>query len=356
MEQKLIFTNLVGDALDTLVASLGNPTVYAIVDANTAQFVLPVLTEQSQAIAAAKVIRIKAGDINKTLDSVRDVWKSLIDFDARRGDVVVNIGGGVVTDLGGFAAATYRRGMKFINLPTTLLGAVDASVGGKNGINFNGIKNQIGTFAEPEATVISTCFFNTLSQQELLSGYAEMLKHGLLDSPEMLSRLLGYSVVYPIFDSERLLALLEENVAVKSRIVSADFAEHGLRKALNLGHTVGHAFESLAMERRSPIPHGFAVAQGCVVALVLSHLKLGFPSDTLHAFASYIRTNFTAFDFTCDDYPRLLEYMSCDKKNNRRGVFNFTLLENVGEPRVDMEITADEVRNAMDIYRDLMGI
>lgn len=356
MEQKLIFTNRVGEAVDSLISELGSHSVYVIVDVNTAEFVLPVLTEQSRAVQNARIIRIKAGEMYKTLDSAQAVWKALAGYGATRGDTVINVGGGVVSDLGGFAAATFKRGMKFINLPTTLLGAVDASVGGKTGVNFNGLKNQIGAFAEPYASVISTGFFITLPQQELLSGYAEMLKHALLDSDEMLSKLLGYSVVYPIFDPDRLLTLLQENVAVKQRIVENDLRESGPRQALNLGHTVGHAFESLAMDRRSPIAHGFAVAQGCAVALVLSLLKLGFPSDKLHTFAEYVRTNYTAFDFDCDDYPRLLEYMRHDKKNTAPDAVNFTLLEDVGRPRIGVAVTADEIKNALDIYRDLMGI
>lgn len=356
MEQKIIFTNLVGEAIDTLVADLENPRVFVVNDVNTVKFVMPVLLEQSKAVAGATQITVKAGDINKNLDAARGVWKSLADNNANRNSVIINLGGGMVSDLGGFAAATFKRGIRFVNVPTTLLAAVDASVGGKNGINFEGCKNQIGTFAEPVASIISTGFFITLPQQELLSGYAEMLKHALLDSPEMLARLMNYSVVYPGFDADRLLSLLEESVNVKKRIVDADFHEKGLRKVLNLGHTAGHAFESLAMARRSPISHGFAVAQGCVVALVMSHLELGFPSDTLHQFAAYVRQNYNAFDFTCDDYPELLRYMAQDKKNTADGSYNFTLLEDVGRPRTDIEMSAEKVAGALDIYRDLMGV
>lgn len=356
MEQKLIFTNLVGEAVDTLIADLGNPPVYVIVDVNTAQFVLPVLQEQSQVVQGAHVIKIKSGECFKDLDAAQNVWKALADAGATRNSVIINVGGGVVTDIGGFAASTFKRGMRFINLPTTLLGAVDASVGGKNGINFNGAKNQIGTFTEPEASIISTAFFVTLTQQELLSGYAEMLKHALLDSKEMLGRLLNYSVVYPIFDPDKLLTLLQENVEVKKRIVNTDFRDTGIRKSLNLGHTTGHAFESLALKRQSPLPHGFAVAQGCVVSLILSHLILGFPSETLHTFAAYIRKNYNAFDFTCDDYPMLLDFMACDKKNTDALTLNFTLLEDVGKACTDVAITPDQVKNALDIYRDLMGV
>ena len=356
MNQKLIFTNLVGKAIDTLVGDLGNPPVYTIVDVNTAQYVLPALQEQSEAVNNGKIITIKAGDTNKNLENVQNVWKELHEYGATRNSVIINVGGGVVSDLGGFAAATYKRGMRVINVPTTLLGAVDASVGGKTGINFNGYKNEIGTFTEPLASIISTGFFVTLPQQELLSGYAEMLKHALLENRDELAKLLNYSVVYPVFDASRLLPLIESNVQVKSRIVEADFTESGARKALNLGHTVGHAFESLALKRQSPIPHGYAVAQGTVVALILSHLKLGFPSDVLHSFADYVRKNYNAFDFDCDDYPILLGFMAQDKKNTTAGEMAFTLLADVGDPRINTVCTPDEVRNALDIYRDMMGL
>lgn len=356
MNQKLIFTNLVGEAIDQLVAELGNPPVYVLADVNTAKIVLPVLLEQSVSVTRAKQITIKAGDTNKDLDSVQTVWKALHDAGATRNSVIINVGGGVVTDLGGFAAATFKRGMRVINVPTTLLGAVDASIGGKTGINFNGYKNEIGTFTEPEASIISTGFFITLPQQELLSGYAEMLKHALLENRDELSRLLNYSVVYPIFNADTLLPLIESTVQVKCRVVEQDFREAGARKALNLGHTVGHAFESLALERKSPLPHGYAVAQGLVVALILSHLKLGFPSDILHTFAKYVRENYGAFSIDCDDYPQLLEYMLADKKNTADGLIAFTLLVDVGDVKTDTQVTPDEVKNALDIYRDLMGI
>lgn len=356
MEQKLIFTNLVGDAVDTLAAEIGASRAFVIVDSNTAQYVLPDLSGESKTIDAATVITIKAGDINKTLDSVQSVWKSLHTSGATRADLLINIGGGVVTDLGGFAGATFKRGMRVINVPTTLLGAVDASVGGKTGINFAGDKNTIGAFADPVASVISTRFFVTLPQQELLSGYAEMLKHALLESDNELDALMQYSVVYPIFDPDRLLQLLRHSVGIKQRIVDRDFTDRGVRHALNLGHTVGHAFEALALSRQSPIPHGYAVAWGCVVSLVLSHLVLRFPSDTLHTFAAYVRTNYGAFDFTCDDYPALLAHMRQDKKNDSPDRISFTLLSAVGEPHIDRVVPDDTITGALDIYRDLMGI
>ncbi|MCM1067425.1 MAG: 3-dehydroquinate synthase [Muribaculaceae bacterium] len=356
MKQKLIFTNLVGRALDDLVATLGAPQLVIVADTNTAQFVLPLLVNDSKSAATAKVITVKAGDANKNIDGLSSLWKQLSEVEATRSTVVVNLGGGVVSDLGGFAAATYKRGMRCINIPTTLLAAVDASVGGKTGINFNGYKNQIGTFTEPEAAIISSIYFNTLPEQQILSGYAEMLKHALLEDKDTLSRMLAFSPVRPILDTAGLLPLIEASVGVKSRIVEADLTEKGLRKVLNLGHTAGHAFESFAISHNSPVPHGYAVAWGMVVSLVLSHLEAGFPSDTLHTFANYVRDNYGAYHITCDDYPALLEAMRCDKKNVMAGEINFTLLEDVGRPRIDCTVSAEKIKAALDIYRDLMGL
>ena len=246
--------------------------------------------------------------------------------------------------------------MKFINVPTTLLGAVDASVGGKTGINFNGFKNQLGTFSEPEAAIISTCYLNTLPQQELLSGYAEMLKHGLLENDEIFGKLLSYSLVYPLFDSERLLPMLEDSVMVKQKVVLSDPTEKGFRKVLNFGHTIGHAFESFAMAHQSPIAHGYAVAWGLIGELVLSHMLLDFPSEKLHKFAQYVKTNYGAFAISCDDYPSLIEAMRQDKKNESVDKINFTLLHNVGEPEINQTATPEQIGAALDIYRDLMGL
>lgn len=356
MKEKIIFTNLVGEALDDLIESAGAPQVVIVADTNTAQYVLPVLSNESRTAASAKVITIPDGDANKNLESLASLWKQLSDMQATRKTLVVNLGGGVVSDLSGFAAASYKRGMRCVNIPTTVLAAVDASVGGKTGINFNGLKNQIGAFAEPEAVIISSIYFNTLPQQEILSGYAEMLKHGLLEDEATLGKLLAYSPVYPVFDSKAILPLIEASVGVKSRIVEQDPTEQGIRKALNLGHTIGHAFEAYSYARKSPIAHGYAVAWGLVAELVLSHMKLGFPSDTVHKVADYVLTNYGAFAIDCNDYPALIAAMRQDKKNAVADKINFTLLESVGHPQIDCTATEKEIGSALDIYRDLLHL
>ncbi len=183
-----------------------------------------------------------------------------------------------------------------------------------------------------------------------------MLKHGLLENPEVLGKLLALSPVYPMLDATRLLPLIEESVLVKSRIVEKDITEAGIRKALNLGHTVGHAFEAYSYKQQSPIPHGYAVAWGLVVELVLSHMLLDFPSDELHRFAAYVLENYGAHQITCDDYPALIADMRQDKKNASPDEINFTLLAAVGEPRINVTATPEQIGAALDIYRDLMHI
>ncbi len=350
----ILFTNHVAEAIDEAATRISPSGIFVLVDRNTEDTVLPRMQAMSKAVGSARVISIAPGDDNKTVEALTHVWKELSDNGATRSSLLINLGGGMVTDLGAFAASTFKRGIPYINVPTTLLAAVDASVGGKTGVNFNGLKNEVGTFSSARLVVISTVFFNTLSMTQLRSGYGEMLKHALIDSEAAFSALLGYHVEQ--LDSDRLLALLRDSVAVKQSIVDRDPYESGLRRALNLGHTVGHAFESLAIERKSPIPHGYAVAFGLVVAAILSHMKLGFPSDRLHRLADYVRGNFGAYAVTCDDYPRLLDIMSHDKKNLTNDTYNFTLLRAPGDVVTDNPVTATDITAALDIYRDLLGL
>lgn len=356
MNQQLIFTDTPGAELDRIVDAMGRPQTVVVADVNTARLVVPALRRQSRTLSDAPVLTILAGDAHKDINGLQYVWHGLEELGATRRTLIVNVGGGVVTDLGGLAAATFKRGLPMVNVPTTLLAAVDASVGAKTGINFNGYKNLIGAFYEPAASLISTCFLGTLPRREFLSGYAEMLKHALLDSNEALSELLRHEPDFYAGGGDVLLDMLRRSVAVKARIVEQDLHETGLRKALNLGHTAGHAFESLAMARGEALPHGYAVAAGCVVALILSHLRLGFPSGALRLFASYVTRHYGPVAFTCDDYPALLGFMAQDKKNNAPGRIAFTLLEDVGRPRTDIVIEPDNIKAALDIYRDLSGI
>ena len=255
----------------------------------------------------------------------------------------------MVTDLGGFAASTFKRGIAFINIPTTLLSMVDASVGGKTGINFSGLKNEIGVFREARQVIIDTNFLQTLDRENLLSGYAEMLKHALISTTREWAAVISHTP-YPI-DHATLAPMLRENIKVKERIVREDPTEQGLRKALNLGHTIGHAFESFAMQQGRPVLHGYAVAYGLICELWLSAVKCGFPTDRLRQTVSFIRENYGQMAITCDDYPTLIELMRHDKKNNA-GVINFTLLGNIGDIRINQSVTDDDIRDSLDFYRE----
>ena len=254
----------------------------------------------------------------------------------------------MVTDLGGFAAATFKRGINFINIPTTLLSMVDASVGGKTGINFGGLKNEIGVFCDSKFVILSTQFLQTLDAENICSGYAEMLKHGLISDERMWAELVSFDLAQP--DLKQLQCMVGESVAVKERIVAQDPHEHDIRKALNLGHTFGHAFESWALKRKSVL-HGYAVAYGLIPELWLSVVKTGFPTEKMRQTVNFIKENYGSLPITCDDYDELIELMRHDKKN-QDGIINFTLLGGIGDIRINQNATIDEIKEAFDFFRE----
>lgn len=357
METQLLFTNRVSAALDDVVRSLNASGVLLLADVNTASAVVPLLRRDSSFARDAELITIPAGDEAKTLDTASIVWQELVSANATRRSVLVNVGGGMVTDLGGFVAATYRRGMPCVNIPTTVLGAVDAAVGGKTAVNFSGLKNLVGVFSMPAAVIISTVFFSTLPAREITSGYAEMIKHGLLKGSSEYAALIAGSPVEAVTSApDTFIRILEESVKVKADIVAADPCEHGLRKALNLGHTAGHAFEELALSRGRAIPHGYAVAYGLVVMAALSAMKYKLPSSVLHTLADYVSAWYGAPEITCDDYPELIRLMQHDKKNLSSDAINFTLLRTPGQPVIDCIIPPSDITAALDITRDLLHL
>lgn len=349
MTQKVLYCNNVDATLNKIIEGGNYNAVMVLVDNNTRKLVLP----QLPCLNKAHIIEIAPGDNNKNLDSLAHVWQLMHNAGATRKSLLVNVGGGSITDLGGLAAATFKRGIAFINIPTTLLAAVDAAVGGKTGINFNGLKNEIGVFAPATTVIVSTCFFHTLPTEELKSGFAEMIKHTMLSSQKQFFELLDFD--FRNIDDEKLLEMLRSSVKIKENIVNQDPTEQGLRKALNLGHTVGHALESFAMEQGKPVPHGYAVAWGLVAESVISHMTLGFPSDNLYTLARFVHDIYGAPAITCDHYDRLISIMQHDKKS-RNGEINCTLLKNCGDFTIDNTIAQDTMKTALDILRDLMGV
>ena len=346
MKQKIIRSDSVAGDLNDLLCSLSYNGLFLLTDENTQKYCFPLIQSVPE-IASAKAFFIPAGDGNKNIASLSKVWEFLSQNSANRKSLLINLGGGMLTDLGGFAAATFKRGIRFINIPTTLLGAVDAAVGGKTGVNFNGLKNEIGAFAPAHAVVIDSGFFKTLDVPNLLSGYAEMLKHALLDSPLSLDKILHFD--WDTINYQQLNNLLFESVLVKERIVEEDPTEQGIRKALNLGHTFGHAFESLSYELKRPVLHGYAVAWGVVCELYLSFVKLGFDRNILMQITRFVKENYGAFAFDCTQYQRIYELMQHDKKNES-GLINFSLLKSVGNIEINQTASRQEIGEALDYF------
>ena len=340
------------EKIDKTVEELAPATVTLVTDANVNAAVLPLLSA-SKALAAANKVVIEPGEDHKNIESAILIWKALEKAGATRKSLVINVGGGLTTDIGGFAAATFKRGIRFINVPTTLLGAVDAATGGKTGINFNGLKNEVGAFHLPSDVIISAMPLSSLSRRELVSGYAEMLKTGFIADESLYRDLLDIDGV--LADTSRLEKAMHRCVEIKEDVVAQDPTEKGLRKILNFGHTAGHAFESLAIERHQPLAHGEAVAHGMLVELILSHMLKGFPSEEIHKYVqAVLKPAYPRIAVTCDDIPLLIQLMAHDKKNATAGKPNFTLLESVGYPEIDCLPEIKDIEAALEVYRDMM--
>ena len=384
MQQRVIISQDIEHDLAQAIAETEHDRVFVLTDDITQECCLPKV-----AVLFAKhnatTITIHHDDTNKTLATLADVWTALQRGGATRHSLLVNLGGGMVTDLGGFAAATFKRGINFINIPTTLLAMVDAAVGGKTGINFGGLKNEVGAFANARYVIVNTCFLDTLDTANLCSGYAEMLKHSLISNAQMWAEHVNFDILQP--DLAELQRMVAASIAVKEHIVADDPHEHGIRKALNFGHTIGHALEEFSMQQqggavvstaptkqeaqkggavvsaqllplarartapKNTLLHGYAVAFGLIGELYISARKVGFPTARLHQTARFIRENYGAVAFTCDDYPTLLNLMRHDKKNTSDTI-NFTLLHDIGDIRINQTATDEEIREALDFIRE----
>lgn len=348
MKQKVVISGNLERDLVNAISECEHDRIFVLTDETTQQLCWPKI-KNFKALKNSTPIIIKATDTHKNLDTLSQVWQALSNGGATRHSLMINLGGGMVTDLGGFAASTFKRGIDFINIPTTLLAMVDASVGGKTGINFGGLKNEIGVFSDSRFVIINTQFLDTLDHDNICSGYAEMLKHGLISDERTWAELVTFDLDNP--DLNQLQRMVAESIKVKERIVEADPHEHGIRKALNLGHTMGHAFESFAMRRGTPILHGYAVAYGLISELYMSARKTAFPTDRMHQTVRFIRENYGTLNITCDDYPTLIELMQHDKKNTS-GIINFTLLGNVGGIRINQTANEEEIKEALDFFRE----
>lgn len=301
-------------------------------------------------MADAPTLVLPVGEEHKTLATVQRIWDWLIEQKATRSSLLINIGGGVICDIGGFAAATYMRGIAFVNVPTTLLAMVDAGAGGKTGFDYGTplIKNCIGVFAEPIATIYEPAMLATLPPEQVLSGYAEMIKHAALQSPEALGELLEYDlrkVATPAFGE-----MIKRSVAFKQSVVEQDPHDKGWRQILNFGHTVGHAIEAMLLERsqQSAKPHGHCVMYGIVAEAYLSHVLCSLPAEDVSRLSRFMLENYGAVPITCNDYEALLQLMQHDKKNKEQGTIVCTLLRSIGQPVTGQTVTPAQLREALE--------
>lgn len=339
--ESIIFTTDAGMVLAELLDGTQHEDIFIVADKHTVVF-CDRLFEKVDWLPSHVTV-LDCGEENKSVESVSRIWMMLSKQGARRSSILVCVGGGVVTDLGGFAASTFKRGMHCINVPTTLLAQVDASLGGKTGFNFNGLKNEIGTFSIPEKVIIDPRFLNHLPVRERMSGFAEMIKHGLLSNREYLTRLLNLE--HQEMTQEYMLELIRRSVTIKNEIVTRDPREQGLRKVLNFGHTIGHAIESLSITRGVPLLHGEAVALGLVAELYLSVKEKGFPEEVYREVRNFVKQHYPPYPLM-DHVDTLYELMLHDKKNERWGV-NFTLLSGIGEFSLDNYCSKDLVVEAL---------
>jgi 3-dehydroquinate synthase len=334
------------EALNALLESGKYSSVFAIVDTNTNEYCLSNFLSGIETETAVEIIEIEPGESLKTIATCVELWDILTDFGADRKSLVINLGGGVITDLGGFVAATFKRGIDFINVPTTLLGMVDAAIGGKNGVDHGSLKNQIGTITPPKMVLIDTAYLLTLPQNEMRSGLAEMLKHGLIADKEYWKQFLDLSRIdFAEFDH-----LIYDSVKIKNTIVMQDPTENGIRKALNFGHTLGHAIESHFLKSGKPVLHGEAIAAGMILESFISMQKQLLTATEYLEVKASIKNIFTDILFAENDVNCILALLIHDKKNEYGSVL-FSLLDGIGKIAVNQNTENETIIHAFEDYK-----
>ena len=344
----ITFLNKDFSALNVFLDQLQPSKIYFLVDENTHEYCLPILLGNLETKLPFEIIEIEAGEDLKTIETATQLWEILSEFQADRKSIIINLGGGVITDLGGFIASTYKRGIKFINIPTTLLGMCDASIGGKTGIDHVFLKNVIGTFAEPEQIFVYPEFLKTLPFEELRSGFAEMLKHGLIADEKHWNDLTSIENLSP----ESISPYIETSMKIKEKVVLEDFKEQHIRKTLNFGHTIGHALESLFLKSGKPIPHGEAVVLGMICETHLSFLNYLIPAETSETIINNLKRFYPYISISEFKNDEILSLMKNDKKNSA-GNINFSLLTGVGSCNFDFSVSEEQILESLHFYQNL---
>lgn len=335
------------EALHELMDQKNYSKIFILVDEHTNEHCLSKFLPNVATEVTIEIIEIEAGEALKNITTCVEIWSILSDLGADRKSLVINLGGGVITDIGGFVASTFKRGIDFINVPTTLLGMVDASIGGKNGVDLGNLKNQIGVINVPQMLLIDTSFLATLSQREMRSGLAEMLKHGLIFDKAYWTRFLDLSTI----DFADLDDLIHRSIAIKNDIVKQDPTENGIRKALNFGHTLGHGIESHFLESETPLLHGEAIAIGMILESYIA-MEKGMLSKEEYYEIKYVLTEiYEHFDFSDDDVKSIQNLLIHDKKNEY-GKVQFALLKNIGTIAINQFVENELIINSFKDYKN----
>ncbi len=334
--------------LRQLLESKNYSNVFVLVDENTKRYCLPLLRAVQ---ADFKLIEIAAGEENKGIDTCQAIWTQLMEQKADRNSLVLNLGGGVIGDMGGFCASTFKRGMDFIQMPSTLLSQVDASIGGKLGIDFMQVKNSIGLFKDPQAVLVDIRFLQTLPANEIRSGFAEIVKHSLIADRAQWNRIKDIRDLQSIDWEDYVYPSL----LIKQRVVEQDPFEKGIRKALNFGHTIGHAIEGLALETEHPLLHGEAIAIGMICESWLSHKIVGLPIEELAEITSFFLQIYDSYDLSHLAYEKLIQLMANDKKNIGTAI-NFSLLPKAGSVKINQTCAPSLIMESLDYYQSQLQL
>ncbi|BCY29141.1 3-dehydroquinate synthase [Flavobacterium okayamense] len=348
INHKILFNDNCYAFLNELLQVNTFSKIFVLVDENTSQYCLPNFLAQLATDVEIEIIELEAGEQFKNIETCAQVWQALIDLGGDRKSIVLNLGGGVITDIGGFIACTFKRGIEFINIPTTLLGMVDAAIGGKNGVDLGVLKNQIGIIREPKAVLVDTSFLDSLPASEMRSGLAEMLKHGLISDKTYWDKFKSLSSL----NTEDLNELIHQSVQIKNTIVSEDLTENGIRKALNFGHTLGHAIESYCLENpeKPTLLHGHAVAIGMILESYISKEKGLLSNEEYYEIKYIISEYFDKVDFTKEDINQIIDLLIFDKKNEF-GKVQFALLEGIGKIKINEYCDNDLIFKAFEDYK-----
>jgi 3-dehydroquinate synthase len=324
-DYSIYFNQEAYEMLNSWISNYNYSKLFILVDETTNEFCLPKLLPLLEVDIPIEIIEIEAGEEMKNISTCVEIWSILADLGADRKSAILNLGGGVITDLGGFVASTFKRGIDFINIPTTLLGMVDAAIGGKNGVDLGTLKNQIGVINAPKLVVIDTDYLETLPQNQMKSGLAEMLKHGLIYDKKYWNQFKDLKELN--FDD--LDQLIYRSIEIKNEIVCQDPTENGIRKALNFGHTLGHAIESHFLETEKPLLHGEAIAIGMILESYISKEKKLITEEEYIEIKSTLLAIFEKQFFTQNDIDSIVNLLIHDKKNEY-GKVQFALIENIG--------------------------